>query len=123
MPDAEELRASSDIAEAPAPAAAPGRRPTATALLVWVHLTDLDGPGDPSLDEEALILVPGSTLAVLTALERVPETLALLVRGDRDGPPPACSRCGTVLPGSDAQRAAQTRGARSRRRSHDRRAA
>lgn len=101
-----------------------GPRPPATAVLAWVQLTDLDGPGDPPLDEEAVVILPGSTLAVLTPLERVPDTLGLLAQADRGGPPPACARCGTVLPGSDRQRAAdQVGGTRRARRSHGRRAA
>ena len=125
VPDADELRAVEEVAEAPAfasagsPAPSPGR-----ATLAFVHLADLDGPADPPLDEEALVVVPGGSLAVLTALDRVADTLALLGGAPPDEPSPSCSRCGTVLPGSDPQRTAwEARRSRRRTRGHGRRAA
>jgi len=125
VPDADELRAVEDIAEPP-PFASVARSapPPATAVLAFVHLGDLDSPADPPLDEEALIVVPGGPLAVLTALDRVADTLALMEGASPDEPSPSCSRCGTVLPGSDAQRTArEARSSRRRPRGHGRRAA
>ena len=126
VPDADDLRAGQDVAEAPAFASAVSPAPPpARAALAFVHLADLDGPADPPLDEEALVVVPGAPLAVLTALDRVADTLALLERAAPGEPPPSCSRCGTMLPGSDAQRRAwEARRSRRRpQRGHGRRAA
>jgi len=118
--DVEELVAPVTAARPPAPG---------SALLALVRLDPLDGPGDRPLDEEVLVVLPGRPLALLTPLERVPDTLSLLAAADTAEPLPACSGCGTVLPGSDAQRAEHERTAgrpaplRRRRGSHRRDAA
>ena len=125
VPDADELRAVEGVAESQELASAASRAPLpATAALAFVHLADLNGSADPPLDEEALVVVPDSRVAVLTALDRVADTLGLVGGAAPDDPSPSCSRCGTVLPGSDAQRTVRE-GRRSRRRTrgHGRRAA
>lgn len=106
LPDVDELRGEVEPPPEPSePRAVPPASAPARALLAWVHLADLDGPDDTPLDEEALVVVRGTTLAVFTELDCVPRMLELMGQAVGDAPPPRCTRCDAVLPGSQGQRA------------------
>ncbi len=112
VPDVEELGPITELADDGPPVGSPERSatprplPPARALLAHVHLAALEGPDDPPLDEEVLLTVAGTPLALLVPLDCVPHTLALMDRVEL--PEPArCLGCGTVLPGGSAQRAAE----------------
>lgn len=106
LPDVDALRR--EVEPPPQPSgsrAAPRAIAPARALLAWVHLADLHGPDETPLDEEALVVVPGTTLALFTELDCIPRTLELVGQAVGDAPPPRCTRCDAVLPGSKGQRA------------------
>lgn len=117
VPDTDEVRAFDGMTDSSG--AAPGGLPTprdpAAAVLAFVHLADLDGPGETPLDEEVIVVLAGAPLAVLVPLECVPRMILLLAVATGDGSAPACTDCGLALPGSDAQRAANEAGATARR--------
>ena len=130
VPDAEQALAR-PTARLPEGSAPPPLDPAARhpAMLAFVHLAELEGGDDPSLEEDALVVVPGQSFAMAMALAVVPEALGALAMLTADDPPPACGACGTLLPGGADQRArAESRAAlRARRRRehrpHGRRAA
>lgn len=130
VPDAEQALAR-PTARLPEGSAPPPLDPAARhpAMLAFVHLAELEGSDDPSLEEDALVVVPGQSFAMAMALAFVPEALGALAMLTADDPPPACGACGTLLPGGADQRArAESRAApRARRRRehrpHGRRAA
>lgn len=107
VPDAAEARARPGVLRlpsglAPPPLDAGTREP---ALLALVHLADLEGPEDPAtLEEEALVVLPGQDFTLMVALALLPESLGALRTLTAEDPPPACSRCGNHLPGSAQQR-------------------
>lgn len=135
VPDPDEIRSAPESLGDPAAAPSdtvPFPAPCDTAMLAFVHLEPLHGSEDPPLDEEALLVMPDHRLAMPLPLELVPGALELLAPLVAHAPPPVCSECGTVLPGSAEQRDAveareglrrRARRARPDRRAGGRRAA
>ncbi len=105
----------------------------APATLALVHLHPLAGDEDPSPEEEALVVLPQAVFRLVVPLGMLPEALGVVATVAADEPPPACARCGTILPGSAEQRrrvearleprAVRRERARRERRGHGRRAA
>lgn len=125
VPDAEEARARPSVLRLPPGSAPPPLDPDARepALLAFVHLADLrPGQEDPAtLEEEALVVLPGQDFTLMVALALLPESLGALRTLTAEDPHPACGRCGTVLPGSAQQRKrSEAREATGQRRRRDR---
>lgn len=131
VPDVAAERARPGVLRLPEGVAPPPPDPAtrAPALLAFVHLHDLAGDEDPTLEEEALLVLLEQDFTLVAPLAILPACLGAL-RELVDGEPRAgCGACGTVLPGSADQRArvearaARRERERGARRGHGRRAA
>jgi hypothetical protein len=128
VPDAEAERARPDVLRTPPGTHLPSPETGANlrAVLAFVHLADLAGDEDPSLEEEALIALPQQVFSLLVPLAVLPGAIGLLPKVLAGEPPPRCLRCGTLLPGGvdqrnrvearTARREAERRGRRATRR-------